>query len=374
MKKKVNIIDSTLRDGEQSPSVMFTENQKIKIAEDLSQIGVDEIEAGMPAIGQQERKIIQKITKMNLHCDISVWCRAIEKDIQLASECNVGKVHISFPISDILLKAMGKNIKWVYDSLKKLISFAKKYFDYISIGAIDVIRCDKNILFDFINCAEAYGAKRVRLADTVGAATPLSIYHLILEIKKRKNLIKIGFHGHNDLGMATANSIAAIEAGADSVDVTINGIGERCGNAALEEVAVALKFLDLHYCNVDISSITSLCENVAKIIKQPIPKNKPVTGDAIFTHESGIHCNGILKNPLTCQLFLPETIGRPSYRIVAGKYSGTAAIKKVFDDLGICLTSEQSHLLVKQIKKKAVKKRKNLSNLELKALYTSYYQ
>lgn len=369
MKNKVHIIDSTLRDGEQAPGVVFTYEDKLRIAEHLSLIGVDEIEAGTPAVGDQERKVIHDICRKNLNSDVSVWCRAMESDIGLAAECGVPVLHISFPLSKIQLNAMGKSLSWVFSTLKRLIKKSGKEFDFISIGIQDALRCDKNVLFDFILCAEANGADRVRLADSIGIGTPLAVYRLFRDIKKTNTHIKVGFHGHNDLGMATGNSIAAIEGGADTIDVTVNGLGERCGNAALEEISVALGFSELHYCDIECASLTQICEYVSAASKRIIPDYKPITGNNIFTHESGTHLCSLFNNPLSYQPFLPEDIGKKGMKIIAGKHSGSKAVKKIFSNIGIYINSEQAFYITRLVKTKSIEQKRSLSEEELKNIY-----
>ena len=372
-KKNILIVDSTLRDGEQAPDVVFTESERLYLAERLCEIGVDEIEAGIPAGGPDEIAGIRAIAKLNLSCDLSVWCRALDRDIELAAQCDVPMIHISFPVSPIQLDVMGKDYRWVFESLEKRIAFAKKFFDRVAIGALDATRCDDHMLFEFISEAASLYVDRVRLADTTGIATPVRIYHLLKEIKKRHPEIHVGFHGHNDLGMATANTISAIEGGADSVDVTVNGIGERCGNAALEEVAVAIGVSGAYLCSIDINKISELCEYVSNVTKKPIPPNKPVTGSAIFNHSSGIHCRGIEKNPLAFQPFLPESVGKSGARFLAGKHSGTSGIRKILNDIGVDATPDQIKDILKRVKARAISKGGSLSSLEVKSLYDACF-
>lgn len=362
------IIDTTLRDGEQAPGVVFSSEDKKDIARKLSEAGVDELEIGYPAISPEEQRVIREIVSMNLPVRLTCWSRAKEEDLACASICGTEGIHISFPLSDLYLNLMGKNYAWVRNRLKTLIPEAKKQFGFVSAGGQDATRANKEFLETFVHDAAACGADRVRIADTVGIATPLA---LMLQIQHLKALtaIPLEFHAHNDLGMATANAFIAIEAGCDAVSVSVTGLGERAGNAALEELAVALKLSGRYRSHVRTELLQSLCETVLKASGRSIQDQKPVIGNAVFRHESGIHCNALLKNPLSYQPFLPNEIGKENYEVVIGKHSGSASIQHVLSTRGITIDRKQAGKLLSDVRLAADRKKRGLSATELVNIY-----
>ena len=326
-KRKITIVDTTLRDGEQAPGVSFDLGEKIEIARMLADLGVDELEAGIPAMGEAEREEIRSLVALDLPCRIVPWCRALESDIRLAAECGVEGVHIGFPVSKILLDSMSKDRDWVLESLDRLVSYASRYFDFVSVGAKDAFRCDFDFLSWFYILASQCGADRIRIADTVGTATPSRVKRMVEGLLSLGCDLPVEFHGHNDLGMATANAFTAAEAGAQAISTTVNGLGERAGNAALEEIAMALHLDDNLECSIRPAGLTKLCRAVAAASGRNIPASKPVTGEDIFKHESGIHCAALIKDPLSFQPYLPEIAGREESRFVLGKHSGRNVIR-----------------------------------------------
>lgn len=328
-KTRIKIIDATLRDGEQAPGISFSREQKVKIARMLSEIGVDEIEAGIPAMGEEERADIRALTSLELPIPVIPWCRALESDILLAAECKAGGVHISFPVSSILLGAMSKDRAWVLENLKSLVDLARMHFNFVSVGAQDAFRADPGFLSRFYTIAARCGVRRFRIADTVGTATPSRVKKTIGKLRSLGCGLPVEFHGHNDLGMATANALTAAEAGAEAVSVTVNGLGERAGNVPLEEIAMVLRLEDKFECDIRTRSLMELCRFVAEASRRRIPESKPVTGDSAFAHESGIHCAALLENPLSYQPYLPESIGKKGCRFVLGKHSGGRIIRHI---------------------------------------------
>ena len=274
-------------------------------------MGVPELEAGTPAIDEEERADLNAIVNLSLDCRVTAWCRATNRDLEYASGCGVDSVHISFPVSLILFGAFGKEERWLWNILPDLIGRARARFRYVSVGAQDASRADAALLDRFVVAARDAGACRVRVADTVGIWNPLQTWRCFQGLRAvAGSRLSLEFHGHNDLGMATANTISAIEGGADAVSVTVNGLGERAGNAPLEEVVMALRHTLARESGMDTSRLSSLCELVAHRTRRSIHRDKPITGADVFRHESGIHTAALLKNSAAYQPFPSEETGR----------------------------------------------------------------
>lgn len=365
----VHIIDTTLRDGEQAPGVVFTPSEKLAIASALADAGIDEIEAGIPAMGDQACADILKMMNLNLPCTLSCWCRAEKTDIMAAARCGTPAVHISFPASSVLLKVMDREEKWVLETLAELVPFARQYFDRVSVGAQDATRTRTGFLKRFAGLARDTGVVSLRLADTVGLISPAGTTRLVQDLKRAVPGIPLEFHGHNDLGMATANAVTAVEAGADALSVTVNGLGERAGNAPLEEVAMALFEMGGYESRIRIRRLAALCRLVSKTSGIPIHDTKPVVGQNAFRHESGIHCAGLLKDPAAYQAFQPEQIGRESMEFVIGAHSGSAAVRHALGDLGIVLDKAAARSLMPFIRQAALNRKGLLSEAELREIY-----
>ncbi len=367
-KRKIWMVDTTLRDGEQAPGVVFSTREKLDIAATLAGIGVDEIEAGIPAMGEMACLDIKKIAKLNLPCILSSWCRAKTEDLEKAATCNTPGVHISFPTSSVLLKTFDKDEAWVMNSLEELVGLGRKYFDQVSVGAQDATRTSREFLQQFAGLAFESGADRLRLADTVGMITPSMVIGIIGDLTQNVPGFSLEFHGHNDLGMATANAVSAVEAGASALSVTVNGLGERAGNAPLEEVSMALFEVGGYQGNINTALMTDLCYMVAGASKQDIHPSKPITGKNVFCHESGIHCSGLLKNSSSYQLFKPEQVGRKGCEYVIGYHSGSAAIGHVLEKQGIIIDKQAARKLIPLVRKRAREQKSPITPLELKEL------
>ena len=343
--RKIRIIDTTLRDGEQAPGVFFDRADKLAIARALDHAGIHELEIGTPAMGSEVQKDIRAIAGQGLHCRLSVWCRAHETDLMAARRCNVAGVHFSFPVSPIHLAALGKDRDWVLSQMDGLVRFAKADFDQITVGAQDATRADRDFLLAFAARARAAGIYRLRIADTVGIVRPETVTELIRSIKASVPGLPIEFHGHNDLGMATANALCALEAGTEAVSVTVNGLGERAGNTALEQIAMALHQHPYLNCEVDTTSLVPLCRMVADASGQIIPPAQPVAGKRVFSHESGIHCHAMFRDARTYEPFTPQLAGHASRCFVLGTHSGAAAIRQLLNEVGIHASPEQVRAL-----------------------------
>ena len=368
-KMPVHIIDTTLRDGEQAPGVAFSTAEKMSILRLLDDAGVDELEVGIPAMGPATCSEIRRLVAFQPDCLLTSWCRAVEADIDLAAGCGTGGVHISFPVSSILLRTLGKTTDWVLAQLDELVPLAAGRFGLVSVGAQDAFRASPDFLDTFTRSAAACGAHRVRIADTVGLARPSLVADMVRQLTPSAGSMPLEFHGHNDLGMATANTLAAIEAGIGAVSVTVNGIGERAGNAPLEQVVVATDTLDSRTSPIDPQKLVRICRYVSRITDRPIPVDAPISGEAVFSHESGIHCAALLKDPDTYQPFSPETLGRTRARLVVGRHSGSAVIRHIIEAAGLPLNDEKTEQLLTSVRVEALRKRAFLSPGELVQLY-----
>lgn len=368
MEREIKILDTTLRDGEQTAGVVFANEEKIFIAKMLDAVGVDQIEAGIPVMGENEKDVIKKIVKSNLKASIMGWNRAVIQDIQESIDCGVDAVAISISTSDIHIKhKLNSTRERVIEQMVNAAEYAKNNGLYISVNAEDASRSDEAYLIEFIKAAKEVGANRIRFCDTVGILNPISTFEKIKMIKEQVD-IDIEMHTHNDLGMATANAIAGAMAGAKYLGVTVNGIGERAGNASLEEVIMAVHTSMGAKPNYDISKLKDLCHYVAKASDRVIPKWKSVVGDNIFYHESGIHADGALKNPLTYEIFNPDELGLER-KIIIGKHSGTAAIKNKLAAYHIHIDSSISYALLEKVRNTSVAVKRSLTDMELLDLY-----
>lgn len=366
--EKVKIVDTTLRDGEQTAGVVFANSEKLRIARYLDELGVHQIEVGIPVMGGDEKQAIKDIVKLGLKASIMGWNRAVISDIQQSIDCGVDAVAISISTSDIHIEhKLQRSREWVLESMIKAAEYAKKEGLYISVNAEDASRSDPEFLLQFVNEAKKAGADRIRYCDTVGILDPFSTYERIKALREKVD-IDIEMHTHNDFGMATANAIAGVKAGATHVGVTVIGLGERAGNAALEEIVMALKHLE----GTDLGFTTEKFRTVAEYISlasgRELPAWKAIVGSNMFAHESGIHADGAIKNPKTYEVFAPEEVGL-TRQIVIGKHSGTGAIKNKFTEYGINLTEEQAADILVKVRATSVNLKRSLFDKELVYIY-----
>jgi homocitrate synthase NifV len=369
----IHIVDTTLRDGEQMPGVSFTGEQKLELARRLAAAGVDEIEAGVPAMGVAECALLRKLADANLPCRLTVWCRCTKADIAAAAGTGIGGIHLSVPTSDKHLDTMKRDRNWARAVLSALLAEARDRFEFVSIGAQDASRADLGFLVELARIAAAGGADRFRLADTVGIWTPTRVKAVVEELTSAVPDIGLGVHAHNDLGMATANAIAAAEAGARYLDVTVNGIGERCGNASLAEVAMALNVADIGRTSIVPTELNSLSRRVAEFSGVPLPINAPILGRNAFRHESGVHVKAQLVDRSAYEPFDPCLLGacRPGCApdIVIGKHSGSSALQRVLGDCGILVSNQTAVDLLPRVREAAESRRRCLTPGELLTLY-----
>ncbi len=369
--KEVFIVDTTLRDGEQTAGVVFANAEKVAIAELLSDLGVDQLEVGIPAMGGDEKEAIKEIVRRNTKSSIMAWNRAVIGDIQQSIDCGVDAVAISISVSDIHIKHKLKTSReWVLESMVKSVEFAKKNGLYVSVNGEDASRADRAFLVDFINTAKSVGADRFRYCDTVGIMEPFAIKSDIKYLFD-KTKFDIEMHTHNDFGMATANAVAGIVGGANHVGVTVNGLGERAGNAALEEVLMALMHVYGYEGNINTQMFREVCEYVSRASGRKLPKWKAIVGDNMFAHESGIHADGAIKNPKNYEAFDPDIVGLER-QIVIGKHSGKASIVNKFKEYDIELNEIEAIAILEMVRSASVRLKRRLFDKELVQLYKEY--
>jgi homocitrate synthase NifV len=370
--RKPYFIDTTLRDGQQAPGLAFSLSQKLALCELLDKAGVPELEVGIPAMSENEVNDLAIIAGRNFHFKRLAWCRANERDIRQAVLSNVNGVHISFPVSSILQNAMDKNTTWILQKLKEFISISLSEFEYVTIGAQDAGRANIEFLKDFVCEAELCGASRVRLADTVGILNPFSTCRLVKEVHKAVPSLDIEIHAHNDLGMATANTVAAYISGANCLSVTINGIGERAGNAALAEVVMALNLSENIDSGINTKVLSELSYLCADISHHTISVDKPIVGRDVIRHESGIHVKCLLKDHHTYQLFPATMVGRQESDFVYGMHSGKASIEHFFKAHRINVDEKVCIKILEMIKTESNLLGRDLKEHEIMDIYNKF--
>ncbi len=370
---KLRIVDTTLRDGEQTAGVVFSNEEKVRIAAYLDQIGIDQIEAGIPVMGGFEKDCIKEIVRMGLKASIMAWNRAVIADIKESIKCGVDAVAISISTSDIHIEHKLQTTR--ADVLRRMsdaVKFAKDKGLYVSVNAEDASRSDLEYLTEFALIAKHAGANRLRYCDTVGILDPMKTFRYIKTLHDAVG-IDIEMHTHNDFGMATANSLAGIYAGANHIGVTVNGLGERAGNSCLQEVIMAMKHLLKINVDYDTTLFRELAQFVAGASGRVLGLNNPIVGLNIFAHESGIHGDGVLKNPLTYEAFRPEEVGLER-QIVIGKHSGSASIKSKFREYGTEISDEDANEVLARCRQMAIDKKRSLFDKELVSIYETYVE
>jgi len=349
-------LDTTLRDGEQTPGIYFTNDEKLHIARELDRIGVEIIEAGIPSMGEEEQSNLIALKRLGLKAEILSWNRLLIEDVTASLRSEVTAVHVSVPTSDIMMeKKLRKDRDWILSQMEKVISFAMNEGATISFGAEDASRTDPVFLKKVFTVARDFGVARVRFADTLGIMTPSHINELIPFLSEGLG-IPIDFHGHNDFGMATANALVAWESGADIISCSVPGLGERAGNTSLEEFAGVIRYLKGEIRGFDFLALKELCRSISTWTGIPMPVRKPLFGEAIYSHESGIHVDGILKEPLNYELFPPEQTGGQR-KIVVGKHSGRKAIQHIALDEGFVVTDDQTEAFIKDMRRRMARAR-----------------
>jgi 2-isopropylmalate synthase len=345
----IRIFDTTLRDGEQTPGVSLTIEDKIEIARQLSKLGVDVIEAGSPMSSEGEKRVVKEIAKAGLEAEVCGLARATRSDIDDAIDCDVDLVHVFIPTSPVQMKyAVNMTPAQVLSATVKHVEYIKKHGLTCEFSPMDATRSKLSFLKQVCKAAEKAGADMINIPDTVGIMTPRTMRKLIEEVKTAVK-VPISIHCHDDFGMAVANSLAAVEAGATQVHATINGLGERAGNASLEEVVVALQMIYKLKTGINSRLLYSTSRMVSTLTGIFVQANKAIVGENAFAHESGIHTRGVTVKPLTFEPIKPELVGR-TRKLVAGKLAGTRGIKAELQDVGIHPTEDQLKEIVNRVK------------------------
>ncbi len=358
-------VDSTLREGDQTPGVVLSRDEKILIAESLVSAGITDLEAGIPAMGQDEIRLLRDLSRLDAR--IICWCRAHKDDVEGALSAQTGAVHISLPVSDCLLGTMGYSWNWVIDQVGEWGRVLRGSADFLSIGAMDASRCSADKLKEFSAAAYRAGFRRLRLADTLGLARPRMIEDWAAELTDYRDILE--FHGHNDYGMAVANSLTALECGFSAVSMTVLGLGERAGNAPLEEVVLGAQNLLGIDTGISLEALSRIARMTAAFCSLDIPPDKPLLGDRINSHESGIHVAGLKKDPLSFKPYDPEPLGGAPQTIVWGRHSGRHSVETLFEELGREYREDLLTPLLEKIRQEAGLLKRGLDKNEVLSLY-----
>ena len=366
--RKVVINDTTLRDGEQTAGVAFNAEEKLAIARALVGAGIAEMEVGIPAMGPEEQEIIAAIAGLQLPARLMVWGRMCEADLQSARGCGAHLVNLSIPVSDIHLRhKVNRSREWVLETIGQLVPRALETGMGVCVGSEDASRADMDFLLRVAEAAQQAGARRLRFADTLGLLDPIATFERITRLTQAVDL-EIEMHAHNDFGLATANTLMAAMAGASHVNTTVNGLGERAGNAAMEETVMALHQLYGVETGVAVARFPEISRLVAQASGRPVAVNKSIVGEAVFTHEAGIHVDGLLKNVLNYQGVDPKDLGR-EHRLVLGKHSGSHAVVRSYEQFGIHLNEADAAQLLKRIRVHANQTKRSPNDTELQSFY-----
>lgn len=370
-KRRLKIYDTTLRDGEQTVGVSFSAEEKLKMALELEKIGVDRIETGMPVISEEDMRAAKMIVEKVKKAEVFGFCRCVKKDIDACLETGVKAVTCELPVSEYKWKAYGYTKQSVFNKLLETIKYAKDNGLYVAYFAVDATRAELETLEAVYKTAvEEAGADEVVLVDTLGAATPETMAYLTGLLKKWVN-VPIMVHCHNDFGLATACTLAALNEGAEYAQVTVNGLGEKSGNADLAEVVMTAKLLYDYETKIDISQLNKLSTLVSKLSQVPISPQKPIVGERIFTKESGIAVAQLLTYPPAVETFDPSIVGRKR-DVVLSKKSGKGSLKYVLREMGVEIDENKLEGLLSEVKELGLRKKGPITKKEFQKLLKKY--
>ncbi|MDF2520007.1 MAG: 2-isopropylmalate synthase [Clostridia bacterium] len=368
---RVQLHDATLRDGEQTPGVAFRKEDKIRIAKALDELGIDRIEAGMPAVSQEDYEAIQEIAKLGLNAKVMAFSRANVKDVEMAAKSGVWGTIIELPSGEPRLKWQFKWSKQeIIEKSIQAVQRAKELGLYVTYFPFDTTRAEPDFLFELVKTVVREGKPdSLAIIDTLGCTTPSTIQYLVGEIKKLVD-IPLEIHAHNDFNVGVANELAAVEAGVEVVHGCINALGERTGNAATEELIVGLKYLLGYDLNVDLAKIQSVSRLVSELSNQKVHPYKPVVGSNIFARETGSGIKMLKETPLAVFPFKPEVVGLES-RALLGKKSGSDSMEVKSEQYGIKLTEDEIKVIVQEIKALSLREKRTVSDEEFLAIAKS---